>query len=169
MQLCRTSTPVLPGALELTKHLLSTYRYSLLRANFLSFTPQKQSRVNAIFITMQKFLAAALQLCCLHAIGNLFCHRASCISGRERDGLKLSSAHLKSHGLSPEERPFCWDEAVICILADLPGTQDINTHTDRQGIWFPDVTGMVMKVPQGLSRGTCRWHLICTHILPVRV
>lgn len=106
---------------------------------------------------MRQFLAAVLQLCCLHAIGDLFCHRASCITGRERDGLKLPSAHLKSHGLSSEERPFSWDEAVICILADLPSTQGINTHANRPGIWFPDVTGMVMKVP----REECTARLIC--------
>lgn len=106
---------------------------------------------------MRQFVAAVLQLCCLHAIGDLFCHRASCITGRERDGLKLPSAHLKSHGLSSEERPFSRDEAVICILADLPSTQGINTHANRPGIWFPDVTGMVMKVP----REECTARLIC--------
>lgn len=98
-------------------HLLSTYLYSFPRGNFLNAALQKQSGENAVFIVQPDVKTHG---CSPPAV--LFpCRRAvlsPClrISGRERDGLKLSALHLKSHDLF---RPFCCVEAMICILADL--------------------------------------------------
>lgn len=118
----------------------------------MSPAPQKQSGEKAISTVQPDVKADGCSPpAALRAVGDLFCHHASRISGRDRDGLKFLASHLKSHGLSQEAQPYRRDEAMICILADLglhKGEKKKKRRADCLGIWLPDVTGMIMQAPK---------------------
>lgn len=108
---------------------------------------------------MWKLMAAALQLC-FFRVEELFCHHASWISGRERDGLKLSASHLKSHDLF---WPFCCVEAMICILADLAHQKKTIRLSRLFGylMWLEclrkPLRKEILNLPQGIAPA-CKWY-----------
>lgn len=159
-------------------HGLPTCLFSFPRGNFLSPAPQKQSGEKAISTVQPDVKADGCSPpAALRAVGDLFCHHASRISGRDRDGLKFLASHLKSHGLSQEAQPYRWDEAMICILADLRLHKGEKKKKDVQTVW---VFGYLMwlawlcellrkeMLPAEVAMRHCN-HTLVIWVLPIKV